>query len=306
MDHEQHMFAQLALRLDPQARLLRRWPLAGGVSALVTALEIARPGGPALRAVVRRYGAADQARNPQIAADEHRLLALLRAQGVAAPAPLLSGPAGDLFPTPWIAIEYIDGTPDERPADLDDALAQLAALLHGIHRLDTAAHDLAFLPDQAGAVARRLAERPDRLDEALGEPRIRHALGAAWPPPPLNPPALLHGDFWPGNVLWRSGRLAAIIDWEDAATGDPLADLANARLELLWAFGPEAMRSFTERYRAAAPLDYSHLPLWDLAAALRPAGRLASWGLDPAAEQQMRERHGWFVEEAMRHRNASP
>lgn len=297
------MLAQLAQRLDPQARLVRHWPLTGGVSALVTALELARPDGHTVRAVLRRYGAADAARNPQIAADEQRLLALLHAQGVAVPAPLGSGPAGDLFPTPWIAIEYVDGTPDERPADLDNALALLAAHLRSVHRLDAAAHDLAFLPDQARAVACLLAERPARLDEALGEGRIRDTLGAAWPPPPRNRPTLLHGDFWPGNVLWRDGRLVAVIDWEDAATGDPLADLANARLELLWAFGPAPMHAFTEHYRAVAPLDFSHLPLWDLVAALRPAGRLASWGLDPATEQRMRERHRWFVEEAMRNGN---
>jgi aminoglycoside phosphotransferase (APT) family kinase protein len=39
---------------------------------------------------------------------------------------------------------------------------------------------------------------------------------------------LLHGDFWPGNALWRDGALVAILDWEDAAIGDPLADVANA------------------------------------------------------------------------------
>jgi aminoglycoside phosphotransferase (APT) family kinase protein len=34
-------------------------------------------------------------------------------------------------------------------------------------------------------------------------------------------------------VLWRDGRIVAVIDWEDAQVGDPLADLANTRLELL-------------------------------------------------------------------------
>jgi aminoglycoside phosphotransferase (APT) family kinase protein len=38
---------------------------------------------------------------------------------------------------------------------------------------------------------------------------------------------VLHGDYWPGNVLWRDGRLVGVIGWEEAAFGDPLADLAN-------------------------------------------------------------------------------
>jgi aminoglycoside phosphotransferase (APT) family kinase protein len=36
--------------------------------------------------------------------------------------------------------------------------------------------------------------------------------------------SLLHGDYWPDNTLWRDGRLVCVIDWEDAALGDPLAD----------------------------------------------------------------------------------
>ncbi len=31
---------------------------------------------------------------------------------------------------------------------------------------------------------------------------------------------LLHGDFWPGNTLWRNGSLLAVIDWEQPAAGD--------------------------------------------------------------------------------------
>lgn len=45
--------------------------------------------------------------------------------------------------------------------------------------------------------------------------------------------------------MWRDGQLAAVIDWEDAQLGDPLADVANARLEILWAFGIEAMLRFS-------------------------------------------------------------
>ena len=51
------------------------------------------------------------------------------------------------------------------------------------------------------------------------------------------------------------GRLVGVIDWEDAALGDPLADLANSRLEILWAFGDEAMERFTREYAVYAPLN---------------------------------------------------
>jgi hypothetical protein len=42
------------------------------------------------------------------------------------------------------------------------------------------------------------------------------------PLPQRNPPTLLRGDCWPGNLLWQHDQLVAIIDWEDAATREPL------------------------------------------------------------------------------------
>ncbi|WP_342744626.1 phosphotransferase [Deinococcus hopiensis] len=90
----------------------------------------------------------------------------------------------------------------------------------------------------------------------------------------MNPPALLHGDFWPGNVL-HSGHIDAVTNWEDAAWGDLLADMANTRLKLLLFFGAEAMESFTAQYCQRSALNFSALPRHGLRAALRPAGR--SW-----------------------------
>ena len=124
-------------------------------------------------------------------------------------------------------------------------------------------------------------------------------MAAAWPPPRRNPPALLHGDVWPGNLLWRGGRLQAVIDWEDAALGDPLADLANARLELFIAHGEDAMAALTRHYLALSEIDATTLPLWDLWAALRPIAGLPGWGLAPAAEHRLRERHRAFTDKAL-------
>ena len=45
---------------------------------------------------------------------------------------------------------------------------------------------------------------------------IRDALEAVWPLGSRNADKLMHGDYWPGNTLWKDGRLVGIIDWEDA------------------------------------------------------------------------------------------
>lgn len=139
-----------------------------------------------------------------------------------------------------------------------------------------------------------------KAQDAENERRIREAMVPFWDLPVLNKPGLLHGDYWVGNLVWKDGRLAAVIDWEDAALGDPLADVANARLEILWAFGREAMVQFTQQYQAMMPgVDGRHLPYWDLCAAWRPLGKFMAWDDDEAAQSRRRERHQWFVEQAL-------
>ncbi|SOD72156.1 aminoglycoside phosphotransferase (APT) family kinase protein [Jatrophihabitans sp. GAS493] len=40
------------------------------------------------------------------------------------------------------------------------------------------------------------------------------------------PATLVHGDSKIANVMWRDGKLSALLDWEMCYNGDPLADLA--------------------------------------------------------------------------------
>jgi aminoglycoside phosphotransferase (APT) family kinase protein len=169
-----------------------------------------------------------------------------------------------------------------------------------LHKVDCSNLDVSFLPLQEKKVAEKLGKRPVKVDESLDEGRIRDTLEAVWPLPQRNLSVLHHGDFWPGNILWLDGQIVGVIDWEDAALGDPLADVANSRLEMLWAFGIDAMQSFTHYYQSITSIDFTNLPYWDLYAALRPISQIAEWGLDDIAEKTMRERHRWFVAQAFK------
>jgi aminoglycoside phosphotransferase (APT) family kinase protein len=291
-------FEQLITKIDPHSRLLHTWELTGGVSARVTAVEIERPDGLNRRLVVRQHGATDLQRNPNIAGDEYTLLQILQSAGVPAPVPCYFDQSGDIFPAPFVVVEHIEGHTEFSPVNRDDFLLSIATHLATFHSTDWSRFDLSFLPNHVALYDEKLSARPTHLDHSLEEGRIRDMLEPAWPFPNRNRPVLLHGDYWPGNILWHKGRLAGIIDWEDAHVGDPLADLAISRLEILWAFDMDTMRTFTRHYQSLIKLDFSSLPYWDLCAALRPAFQIATWAGTPAREESMRIKHRLFVAQA--------
>lgn len=307
---QQHQaFARLAQTVAPHSRLLRTWQLSGGISATMTALELGHPGGPTSRLIVRQPSAGVLQRNPRAAEDEYALLQRLSSLGLATPTPYHLDRSGVFFAEPAMVIEYVEGQPEFALADTAGSMRQLAAQLARIHSVDCSKLDLAFLPKQAASFAGRFGDRPPHVDRSLDEGRIRDTLEAAWPFPQRNADALLHGDYWPGNILWRDGRLAAVIDWEDAALGDPLIDLAISRLDLLWIFGAEAMHAFTRHYQSLMALDYTSLPYWDLSAALRlvrlAGADLPGWaaffepfGRPDITEQTIRAHYRQFIAQA--------
>ncbi|HET9017592.1 MAG TPA: phosphotransferase family protein [Thermomicrobiaceae bacterium] len=291
---------QVVRRLDPDATLRSSRVIQGGATALVIALEIGRADGSTRHLVLRRYGDVALRQDPEIAEHEFRLLRTARAAGL--PVPMSHGfdATGGPLGRAYLVTDLVDGAPEDVPADPDALARRMAEQLAAIHRLDLEGRGLVFLPRIDDLVIDLLLRRPAVPDEALDEDRVRQALGRAWPPARHNPAALLHGDFWPGNLLWRDGRLVAVIDWEDAALGDPLADLANSRLELLWAHGPGVMEHFTACYHELNPIDLTDLPCWELWAALRPAGHLGEYATgDAARERAMVKGHRAFVARAL-------
>jgi len=281
----------IALRIDPHAELVHTRPLKGGVSAQMTVLEMRSPDGPGTRKILRRLP------RPDAAATEFRLLQALRGTDAMAPVPHSLDPSGD-----YLVLEFVEADPVFAPANVRGFVGQMADRLAKIHRIDPSKLDLPVLPD----LATRLVEtRPSHPDDSLDEGRIREALEPLWPLPRSGQPVLLHGDFWPGNLLWKDDRLVAVVDWEDAQVGERLADLAIARLDLLWMCGIDAMNEFTRRYASLAAVDSTTLPYWDLWAALRPASQIAEWaagwpshGRDDITEATMRAAHRRFVNAA--------
>jgi len=263
-------FEDIASRLG--GTLVGQVPLVGGVSARVTGIDVAMPDGITRRAVVREPGASSwKGANPDAARREFELLAHLVAAGLPVPRPLL---LDESPPHPFFVMDFIEGTRD-LPADGAEALADMLARVHALalpgtmllpDREDPIANLAKYLGPGQAALQRRLADQP-----TLARRRT-----------------LLHGDYWPGNVLWRSGELVTILDWEDAALGDPLSDVACCRLELRYVVGPTGAEAFTRRYAQQTRRSLGDLPIWSAYVAAAALASMSQWGLPAEREAHMR------------------
>jgi aminoglycoside phosphotransferase (APT) family kinase protein len=251
----------LAALAWPDARVVGASPLKGGISATMAVIELA----DGRMAVARRPGDWVTEEDPDGGQTEFQTLARLHALGLPVPAALAIEPTGG--PDRIYLMEHIDGAPDLSPADPADHVRQAAETLAMIHRVDWMASGL----DALRRLRNPWRPRGETVNEAMGEGRARAALEATGPLDDPNPTVLRHGDFWPGNLLWRDGRLVAVVDWEAACLAGPLGDLAVSRLDTLWVLGWERMEEFTEAYLRANPVDVSQLPHFDLRAAVRLA-----------------------------------
>lgn len=90
-------------------------------------------------------------------------------------------------------------------------------------------------------------------NELEPQPIVRAAIRRLrrYPPPPAQKISLVHADYRAGNFLYdKSGRIHAILDWEQAHLGDPVEDLCWA-LNPLWSWGePEKIGRLVHRDRA--------------------------------------------------------
>jgi len=150
--------------------------------------------------------------------------------------------SGNLLTNPFLLIEFIEGSSDIPVSQADQYIDLMADTLAIIHALPTST--LPTLPKRIDPLPEVFQYLPKGQE---WESLIAHLHSLA-DTEYLGLPRLLHGDFWPENLLWRQGAIATVIDWEDAALGDPLSDVACTRLELRYRFGSAGMQRFTQAY----------------------------------------------------------
>ncbi len=170
---------------------------------------------------------------------EFRVLSALADTGVPVPAPLAMCASEEVIGAPFYLMEYVDGVilrtrRDGQRLTSDQAgqlSAALAAMLAGIHAVNTADAGLSRFGKPDGYLARQLArwQRQWELSATRAMPgydRLVQRLAAELPAAAEG--TLVHGDFRLDNTLVTLNgrpRIAAVLDWEMATLGDPLADL---------------------------------------------------------------------------------
>ena len=288
-------------RALPGALVEAVWRLGGGTSYTTHAARL-RDTGPRI-VVVRAASERSLAEDPACVADEFRLLRAVHETGVPVPEPIYLDAHGGRSDA--MVVGFVEGSSILTVAEGQEVARALAAQLARIHRLPLDAEDFPALARRFESYARWLAHTPASPDDETREAEIRSRLREL-NAPRRNRARVLHGDFWPGNVLFANGQISGVLDWEDATLADPALDVAITRLDLLWAYGEPTMREFTAAYAREGVADLADLPYWDLCAALRPAGALGAWaeawkeqGRPDVTRAAMRERHRRFVDAAL-------
>jgi aminoglycoside phosphotransferase (APT) family kinase protein len=167
----------------------------------------------------------------QVEKDQQWLPALAPQLPLAIPELLATGAPSDAYPWVWGVYRWLEGEtfPADRVGEALHAASDLARFLLALRQIDTRGGPTAGRGGPLAArdtpVRRAIVALGDRVDADAVTGIWEAALQAAeWD----EPPAWLHGDLMPGNLLFVEGRLNAIIDFSVLGVGDPATDLMVA------------------------------------------------------------------------------
>ena len=170
---------------------------------------------------------------------------------VALPVPLARGEPSDSYPWTWGVYAWLEG---QNPSvdgivNAESFTSDAANLVNALRRVDLPGgpparrgRPLREVQDERARAA--LVELQGTIDVDAATAAWEEALRAsAW----SGPPAWIHGDLLPGNVLVARGRLTGVIDWATVGVGDPACDLIVA-----WCVIPRELRP---SFRTAVGVD---------------------------------------------------
>jgi aminoglycoside phosphotransferase (APT) family kinase protein len=172
-------------------------------------------------------------------AREHRVISALAPTDVPVPAALLLCADSDVIGAPFYLMEKVDGEVHRHRAQTDPLTAgqrrELAMAmmdtLAALHLVDPSEVGLADFGRPEGYLARQVRRWAGQLDHSRSRPlpgidELRDALAGSVPDG-ANTGRIVHGDYRLDNLLATIDPVTvrAVLDWEMATLGDPLADL---------------------------------------------------------------------------------
>lgn len=173
---------------------------------------------------------------------EYRLLSALHPLGFPVPEPLALCDDPDVIGAIFYVMEmakgrpYADGAlPDFDPATRRRMYEQLVDTLADLHNIDPVAADLEDFGRSGNYFERQVARwtRQYRDSETDYIPEMERLI--AFLPetlPEQSRTSIVHGDYRIDNVVFDGdGTLTAVLDWELATLGDPLADFSYLAMQ---------------------------------------------------------------------------
>ncbi|SIN75280.1 phosphotransferase family protein [Agromyces cerinus] len=231
---------------------------------------------------------------------ESRIQLLVKAAGIPVPDIVAVCADDSVLGVPFYVMDHLDGVviTDDEPAGLDTpeqrratAFAAVDALVT-LHGVDVGSGGLERVGRPDGYLERQVSLFSSLWDASTRRSVPEIASVASWlaaNTPKSQRASVVHGDYRIGNLMFEHGappRVLAILDWEMATVGDPLADLgyflatyaeagaATTPLELTPVtrrLGSPSRAELAARYGAATGLDlsdlrwYQALALWKAA-----------------------------------------
>lgn len=217
---------------------------------------------------------------------EYRVISALGSTNVPVPRAFAYCPDDDVIGAPFYVMSWVEGrklataddaarlTPDEAGAACEALVRTLASL----HRVDPEAVGLGEFGRPAGYLERQVRRWYQQWEAAptrsLPEvEQLRDRLTAVLPE--SSAASVVHGDYRFDNLLLAPDRsdVVAVLDWEMATLGDPLADLGL--LLVYWTEPDDQVR----REIAVSPDVTSQRGFWSRRAVLERYGQLTGFDL---------------------------
>jgi aminoglycoside phosphotransferase (APT) family kinase protein len=169
---------------------------------------------------------------------EYRVIGALRAEGFPVAEPLVYCADESIAGTPFYVMGFVDGRvfwepqmPNSGPAERTAVYDSMNATIAQLHRLDPAAIGLGDFGKGENYVARQVDRWSKQYRASETEKIEAMERLIDWLPkhiPVGGPIRLVHGDYRLDNLIVAHDRpgIVAVLDWELATLGDPLADFS--------------------------------------------------------------------------------